>query len=62
MAQKVFAIRLQKADEKELADGKDMVCHQPALCRPPADGKGSKGQGRTYNIRPYVNQNLGPDV
>ena len=38
-AKKVFAVSLQNTDGKELADGKECLCHQPILCRLLADGK-----------------------
>ena len=40
-AKRHFAVCLQKTDGKELTDGKDASCHQPIICRLPADGKES---------------------
>ena len=39
MAKRLFAVYLAKADGKELADGKEGLCHLPLLCRLLADGK-----------------------
>ena len=44
MAKTLFAISYQKPNGKELADGKDTICHEPGLCRPPGDGKEHLGR------------------
>ena len=44
MAKMFFAISCPKADGKELTDGKNTICHVSALCRLPADGKGTNGR------------------
>ena len=46
MAKSVFAVSCHKADDKELADGIEGLCHQPLLCRQPQTAKGRTADGK----------------